>query len=252
MSSTQRIAQIKANFGIIDEYVPVAKNEALEAYWKNLKEYEARHELDKEIPSAELIKNVLLSQLNQILAPQGKEFIVDDQNEGFFKFMCLYLAKDVRIKDYLKGANHKVLNTFSFEKGICVCGTYGLGKSLILRAASLLSVTGNSFGFTTTNTMVNEYQIQGPKYMKEFFTKNRCIDDFGTEQKAFHYGKQVNIFKTILEERYNSFINKQTKTHISTNLTLEKIEDEYGSRVESRLHEMCNIVIMSGNDRRKM
>jgi hypothetical protein len=208
MSNPQRIAQIKANFGIVDESEPITSNDALIAYGEKLQAYELQQRADNDVPKAEIVKVKLLRQLNLMLEPQGKSFVIDSQNEGFFKFICLYLARDARIKDYLKGSNHKVLNSFSFEKGICVAGTYGLGKSLIIRACSLLSVPGNSFGFTTTNTMVNEYQIQGPKYMKEFFTKNRCIDDFGTEQKAFHYGKQVNIFKTILEERYNSFINK--------------------------------------------
>lgn len=46
----------------------------------------------------------------------------------------------------------------------------------------------------------------------------------------------------ILLSRYDLFISKKLKTHITTNLSATEIETHYGNRVRSRLREMVNLI----------
>jgi DNA replication protein DnaC len=241
---------LKKQYGFEVDETPEPINEALKKYVQELytedraKEQAKPWEVDK-------VFNTMVYFAEQKLKTQGKSFAFDNQNEPFIKFMALYFANDERVNKWSKSENHKLINSFSFQKGLLLAGSYGLGKSLMFSAASQAQIPENRFGITTTNSAVQQYEADGPKYLNQFFTGNRCFDDFGTESKAWHYGKQVDIFKTILEERYNTFINKGIKTHISTNLTIDEISKRYGERVESRLYEMFNIVILTGKDRRK-
>lgn len=223
------------------------RNEAVAKYWDELKQEKSAIEPF----DADKVLNYLAHFSGKVLESQGKSFVIDDANRPYIYFLTLYFSRDERVKKWLSSDNHRLINDFSFEKGLLLAGSYGLGKSLMLKAASNSHIPGNRFGFTTTNQTVQYYETEGPKFLNSFFKGNRCFDDFGTESKAWHYGKQVDIFKTILEERYNHFLDGDCKTHLSTNLTIDEIGKRYGDRVESRLYEMFNIVILTGKDRRK-
>ncbi|OIQ22174.1 MAG: hypothetical protein BM557_02020 [Flavobacterium sp. MedPE-SWcel] len=92
---------------------------------------------------------------------------------------------------------------------------------------------------------------------------SRYFDDLKTERIASNYGK-VNIFKELLEERYNR-VDPKTKKRLKTFVTcnfkegfednLEKAVDEfgekYGSRVWDRMFEMFNIIEFKGKSFRR-
>lgn len=80
---------------------------------------------------------------------------------------------------------------------------------------------------------------------------SRCFDDFGAEGDAYHYGNKVNVMEEILQDRYEAFGRYGMRTYITTNLNEEEIEGAYGTRVISRLREMCNFLVLKGQDRRK-
>ena len=40
-------------------------------------------------------------------------------------------------------------------------------------------------------------------------------------------------------------------THITTNKSVDEIEQMYGTRVRSRMKEMFNMIVLDGKDRRK-
>ncbi|MFD2918101.1 hypothetical protein ACFS6H_00190 [Terrimonas rubra] len=46
----------------------------------------------------------------------------------------------------------------------------------------------------------------------------------------------------ILLTRYDLFITRQLRTHITTNLSASELEQYYGNRLRSRLREMLNLV----------
>jgi hypothetical protein len=50
----------------------------------------------------------------------------------------------------------------------------------------------------------------------------------------------VNKMAEIILSRYERFTRTRCLTHFTTNLSADEIEERYGSRVRSRLREMCN------------
>lgn len=55
----------------------------------------------------------------------------------------------------------------------------------------------------------------------------------------------------ILLDRYELFMSNGMITHLTTNLTPELIEQQYGNRLRDRLREMMNYITMPGNTKRK-
>ena len=45
----------------------------------------------------------------------------------------------------------------------------------------------------------------------------------------------------ILLDRYDEFFTHQMRTHLTSNLNVPELEQLYGDRLRSRLHEMCNV-----------
>jgi DNA replication protein DnaC len=80
-----------------------------------------------------------------------------------------------------------------------------------------------------------------------------CFDDFGTEVDKKHYGNEANVMTEIILARFMSHENLMAKTHFTTNINSDIIEERYGIRVRSRLREMVNLVEFPDNsiDRRK-
>jgi DNA replication protein DnaC len=55
----------------------------------------------------------------------------------------------------------------------------------------------------------------------------------------------------ILLSRYDYFISKKLKTHLTTNLSASEIETQYGNRVRSRMRQMFNLVAFDRETRDK-
>ncbi len=51
--------------------------------------------------------------------------------------------------------------------------------------------------------------------------------------------------------RYDIGVMPFWYTHVTTNLSGDQIEENYGTRVRSRMREMFNMIILPGEDRRK-
>jgi DNA replication protein DnaC len=80
-----------------------------------------------------------------------------------------------------------------------------------------------------------------------------CFDDLGVEPMGRHYGQDCNVMGEILLSRYELFLKSKLKTHATTNLNAEELEERYGSRVRSRMREMFNLIAFdeSARDKRK-
>ena len=80
-----------------------------------------------------------------------------------------------------------------------------------------------------------------------------CFDDMGVEPMGRHYGKDCNVIGEILLSRYDLFLETKLKTHATTNLNAEELEERYGNRVRSRMRELFNLIAFDKdvNDKRK-
>ena len=75
-----------------------------------------------------------------------------------------------------------------------------------------------------------------------------CINDVGSEpRESLYMGNRVEVMRTILERRGDN--HDRCLTLITSNFRMDGLP--YGSRVESRLYEMCNYFELKGQDRRR-
>ena len=75
----------------------------------------------------------------------------------------------------------------------------------------------------------------------------------GVEPIGRHYGKDCNVMGEILLSRHELFLKTKIKTHATTNLNAQELEDLYGNRVRSRMRELFNLIAFPENtsDKRK-
>lgn len=175
--------------------------------------------------------------------------------------LIYYFSKDVR---FFECDNlNKELSVPSFDKGLLIIGNFGNGKTSTMKVFEKIfkGVSGVGFKGYSANEVVTMFEKCSTDLDREAFENQlwrgiRYFDDLKTERIASNYGK-VNIFKEIIEERYN----RKAKTHVTCNFkkdypddlnaALDEFEDKYEGRVYDRLFEMYNIIEFKGKSFRK-
>ena len=86
-------------------------------------------------------------------------------------------------------------------------------------------------------------------------TKLFCFDDLGVEPARRFYGKDLNLMGEVLLSRYELYLETKhkVKTHATTNLNAEELEERYGNCVRSRMQELFNLIAFDkgAGDKRK-
>lgn len=176
----------------------------------------------------------------EILEKFEKYLDIDDNNRQIVTDLCKYFAEE---KCKLDPA-----------KGILLVGGVGIGKSTMMQFFSRNQVSmyrliscreiESDFSSDGEKSVQNcSYNIKVSPSSNEFchMEMGYCFDDLGTEANGKHYGKEKNVMAEIILNRYDNQI-PFTFTHITTNLTAQEIEDQYGNRVTDRMKQMFNIV----------
>ena len=236
-----RISDIlKTNMKLDIEEMKAKMNETEKQYWEEVKKDV------KKLPDSYPIENVkkAFSFWSKSSLVNG-EFIVDKHNSNIIKLLNIYFAQDGNLMK-------SIYPQYSINKGLLITGKCGTGKTLILKIYQKIvqNLPLQAFQIVSSNKVVGDYDESGSQAIKMYIERKMMFDDFGSENKGKHYGKDEEVFKTILEERYNVFIDKGLKTYLTSNLSLSQIGQRYGDRVNSRIHEMFNIIVLDGNDRR--
>jgi DNA replication protein DnaC len=181
-------------------------------------------------------------------------FVLDGEIKETFKALALYMAEDPLFEE--KG--HGMLN-----KGICLMGDVGVGKTLLAKAFSRYNYQRKYYTekpeiaecinhkVVNTCSIVNNYCGEyGIKEIENYKYGPYCFDDLGAEQiPAFNMGNKKNVMAEIIQNRYNT--GNFYGLMFTTNLDGQQTEDLYGIRIRSRLREMVNFIIVPGKDRRK-
>lgn len=145
------------------------------------------------------------------------------------------------------------------SKGLILVGSTGVGKTVYLKALALMFGYSNRFRFNIRTGWEIEriYQLEissTERYTLENDLKSKMfgIDDIGEEHTSIKvYGTEMNVGIEVITLRHLEYVNHGYLTYATTNLNMEMIAKKYGQRIQSRMHEMFNIIPIAGNDLRK-
>jgi DNA replication protein DnaC len=186
-----------------------------------------------------------------------KDFVITEHTMANLEVVLYYFTRD---QLFFQCKNLSDLTKPDFDKGLLIIGSYGCGKSSIMRTLESLlrSIPGYNFKGYSANEVVSIYEsgIEMFDFNQKMIKGDRFFDDPKTEKIASRYGHS-EVLKYIFEERsQNPFI----KTYITCNykegeIGLEAAIDEfgerYGGRVCDRIYEMFNIIEFTGPSMRK-
>jgi len=153
-------------------------------------------------------------------------------------------------------------NQFGIDltKGILLSGPVGCGKTTLMNLMKYVVPKENKFYLKTCRDISFEFIKEGyeiiHRYSRGSYSqteyKNYCFDDLGVESNLKYYGNECNVMAEIILSRYDLFISRKIKTHITTNLSASEIETLYGNRVRSRFRAMLNLIAFdkSSQDKR--
>jgi DNA replication protein DnaC len=186
------------------------------------------------------------------------EFEIDDENRSIYENTIRYFAADESCE-------------YNLNKGLYVYGPYGVGKTLyfkIFQALNRAIDSPNNFKRLIVTDLIDGISQKGSQYFLDteivpggrFRLSNNLwdkvdhflLDDMGqSERFANNYGNKIDVIAAFLQRRYYAFTDYSSLTHCSTNLVPSEIESEYGEAINSRLRQMCNVILFPGKDKRK-
>lgn len=150
--------------------------------------------------------------------------------------------------------------TLDFNKGICLYGQCGIGKSFILEVFRqwLSIIKAPTCYYLDSCKKIVMDAASNPKtgfsIINNFCDKNhRCFDDFASEGTLNLYGNEVSAMEEIFMQRTDLLVKFGTITHCTSNI-LPKNDDiasMYGERIYSRMHQLFNFVLVTGYDKRQ-
>ena len=131
------------------------------------------------------------------------------------------------------------------EKGLLLSGPVGCGKTSLMKLLRHLVPLQRPYEMIPCRNVTFSFNHLGYKTIEDYGnTKFYCFDDLGVEPPGRFYGKDCNVMGEVLLSRHELFLqtNQKVKTHATTNLNAEELEDRYGTRVRSRMRELFNLV----------
>jgi hypothetical protein len=175
-----------------------------------------------------------------------------------------------RNDEFLSPVFDKLVSYFTVKqrKGIILMGKVGTGKTSLMRIFdqfARLWFQNNMFILHNVKEIERAYSKDGQAgFDRIMYSKspwlsdpnmgnyyNICIDDIGIEGKVNHFRNSIEPAEEIIFSRYELFITKGVITHFTTNLDANDLKERYSNRNISRLREMCHVIYLKGDDRRK-
>ncbi|OBX25728.1 hypothetical protein LX77_02821 [Gelidibacter algens] len=177
----------------------------------------------------------------------GDQFRIYDEDKDIIHKLCYYFIKD-----------QKNCQKYDIDprKGILLSGPVGCGKTTLMTLLRHIIPTNRPYDIIPCRNVIFSFNHLGFKTVEDYGnTKSFCFDDLGIEPMGRFYGKDLNVMGEVLLSRYELFIQskQRIKTHATTNLDADELEEHYGHRVRSRMRKLFNIIDFdeSAGDKRK-
>ena len=167
----------------------------------------------------------------------GKNFRIYDDDHNILLKLCNYFVKDFEsCKQYGIDPN----------KGLLISGPVGCGKTSLMKLLKYLVQAQRPYEVIPCRNIVFSFNHIGYKTIEDYGNSQFfCFDDLGIEPIGRHFGKDCNVIGEILLSRYDLFLEHKIKTHATTNLNAQELEERYGNRVRSRMRQLFNLIAFS-------
>ncbi|QYA26620.1 ATPase [Gramella sp. MT6] len=175
----------------------------------------------------------------------GEKFKIYKKDKEILLKLCSYFIKD---KENCKKFD------IDLDKGLLLTGPVGCGKTSLMKLLHFLVPHQRKYVVMPCRNIVFAFNHLGYKTIEDYGESSFfCFDDMGVEPMGRHYGKDCNVIGEILLSRYDLFLETKLKTHATTNLNAEELEERYGNRVRSRMRELFNLIAFDekAGDKRK-
>ncbi|MEO7284738.1 ATPase [Gelidibacter sp.] len=177
----------------------------------------------------------------------GQKFRIYDEDREILLKLCYYF-----IRDKENCANYGI----DVDKGILLSGPVGSGKTTLMKLLRHLVPMQRPYEMIPSRNVTFSFNHLGYRTIEDYGNaKFFCFDDLGVEPPGRFYGKDLNVMGEVLLSRYELYLqtNKKLKTHATTNLSADELEERYGHRVRSRMRELFNLIAFdeTTGDKRK-
>jgi DNA replication protein DnaC len=180
----------------------------------------------------------------------GQSFKIQEEDKPVILKLLIYAIRD---------KENALKLGIDVNKGILLSGPIGCGKTSIMHLLKPFMYQKYEYKIKTCREISYEFAKQGYEALQPYSMKAMnqsrlsgfCFDDLGAEQQIKHFGNDCNVMAEILISRYENFIENNSITHLTTNLSASEIEKHYGNRLRSRMRNMFNLINFESNSRDK-
>jgi DNA replication protein DnaC len=164
----------------------------------------------------------------------GKNFKIYEEDEVVLYKLCIYFIRDLEACKKLE---------IDPNKGILLSGPVGCGKTSLMKLLRHIVPHHKPYEIIPARNITFAFNNIGFKTIEEYGNSSfYCFDDLGVETTGRHFGKDCNVLGEILLSRYDLFLKRGIRTHATTNLNAQELEERYGNRVRSRMRQMFNLI----------
>lgn len=174
----------------------------------------------------------------------GRKFQIHPEDREVLLKLCNYM-----VRDHASCRNQGI----DPNKGILLSGPVGCGKTSLMKLIRFITPHYRPYEIIPARNVVFGYNHIGHRIIEDYGNGHfYCFDDIGVEPMGRHFGKDCNVMGEILLSRYDLFLESGLRTHGTTNLNAQELEERYGKRVRSRMRELFNLIAFdqSAQDKR--
>lgn len=175
----------------------------------------------------------------------GKHFeLYDEDRDILFKLCNYFIGEEENCEKF----------GLDLKKGILLTGPVGCGKTSLMKLLKFLVPHHRPYQVIPTRNVTFAFNHIGYKTIEDYGNGSYlCFDDLGVEPIGRFFGKDCNVIGEILLSRYELFLKYGVRTHATTNLNADELEERYGVRVRSRMRQLFNLIAFDSKtkDKRK-